>query len=530
MRHIPVWKPVIILISSLIALLYSAPSLMGNVPAWWPGWLPDKVVHRGLDLQGGLYLLYHVEVDKAVEQSAENLVDEVRRVLRKDHHSYRGVSRTGLATVTLTLSERSDAAAIRKVLEEEFPNATVEDDGPLQVIRVTLAEAHQKETRQFAVEQAIEVIRSRVDQFGVSEPTIQRQGEERILVQLPGLKDPRRAIDAIGRTARLEFHMVDDKGDLDAALQGRVPPGDVVLYGQERRQADGKETRTPYLLKKRAELTGDRLTDARVNIDQQYNEPYVLITFDRQGARKFAQLTGDHEGQRMAIVLDHQVYSAPVIREKIEGGRAQITGGFTPEEAHDLAIVLRSGALPAPISIMEQRTVGPTMGRDSINQGLLSCLIGGGLVMLFMVLYYRGFGLLANVAVLFNVLILLAVLVWLQATLTLPGIAGMVLLIGMSVDANVLIFERIREELRLGKNPLAAIDHGYDKAFVTILDSNITTLITTAVLYQFGTGPVRGFAVTLSIGLVASMFTAIFMTRVMLSMILKNRRPRTLSI
>ncbi len=271
------------------------------------------------------------------------------------------------------------------------------------------------------------------------------------------------------------------------------------------------------------------LTDARVNFTQ-YNEPYVSITFNRQGDRKFAQLTGEHVGERMAIVLDNVVFSAPVIREKIEGGRAQISGSFTTEESHDLAIILRAGALPAPVKIVEERTVGPTLGRDSVDQGLASILIGGAMVLLFMGIYYKGFGWLANMAVMLNVLMLMAALAMLQATLTMPGIAGAVLLMGMSVDANVLIFERIREELRLGKTPLAAIDHGYSRAFATILDSHITTLITGIVLYIFGTGPVRGFAVTLSVGLVISMYTAVFVTRVVLDMLLQGRHVKKLSV
>ncbi len=529
MRQLPIWKPAVIFFVTFFSLLYALPSLLGGVPGGWPGWLPDQVIQRGLDLQGGLYLLMHVETDKAVEQTAENLVDEIRGLLRKDRLRYRGVVRDGMDAVILKLSDRSDPPKVRQVLDKEMPNILREETSATQW-RLSLKPEERKEIRRFAVEQSIQTIRSRIDQFGVAEPTIQKQGEERILIQLPGLKDPARAIELIGKTARLEFKMLDEKGDLSAALNGRVPPGDILLYGEESDRNTGRTVRQPYLLKKRTVLAGDLLTDARVNFDPQFNEPYVAITFNRQGARKFGQLTGENVGKRMAIVLDKVVYSAPVIREKIEGGRAQISGSFTPEEAHDLAIVLRAGALPAPVKILEERTVGPTLGRDSVEQGLASILIGGALVLLFMVLYYKGFGLLANLAVVVNILILMAVLAALQATLTLPGIAGAVLLLGMAVDANVLIFERIREELRLGKTPLAAIDHGYDKAFSTILDANITTLITAVVLYQFGTGPVRGFAVTLSIGLMASMFTAIFMTRVVLALVVRKRRLTSVSI
>lgn len=520
----------VVVLATLVSFIYAAPTLLGGAPPWWPSWLPQQVIARGLDLQGGLYLLLHVESEKAVEQAAENMVDDVRAIMRKDKLRYRGVEHSGSGTLSVKLSQPSDAQSVQKALAAEIPNVQFSVNADGVTLTLGIDEKERINIRNFAVEQSIQTIRSRIDQFGVAEPTIQKQGDDRILVQLPGLKDPARAKALIGRTARLEFKMVDEKGDLAGALEGRVPPGDILLYGEQNDRTTGKMTRQPYLLKKRTVLSGDLLTDARVNFDSQFNEPYVSISFNRQGGRKFGELTGSHVGERMAIVLDNNVYSAPVIREKIDGGRAQISGSFTTEEAHDLAIILRAGALPAPVTVMEERTVGPTLGRDSIEEGTTSTLIGAGLVLLFMGIYYKAFGWLANVAVILNIVILLAILVWIQATLTLPGIAGVVLLMGMSVDANVLIFERIREELRLGKTPLAAIDQGYDTAFLTILDSNLTTLITGLVLFQFGTGPVKGFAVTLSIGLIASMFTAVFVTRVLLAMIVKNRRLKSLSI
>ncbi|MBF0622390.1 MAG: protein translocase subunit SecD [Magnetococcales bacterium] len=522
MRQVPIWKPLLLLLVGLLSLMYALPSLLGGVSEEWPDWLPGKVIHQGLDLQGGLYLLLHVHTDKAVEQASEGVVDEVRRVMREEKLRYRGVSRISQEEVEVKLSDRSDADAMRKVLSENILNTTLTEESAT-LWKLTLIKDEITRVRSAAVEQSLKTIRSRIDQFGVSEPTLQKQGDERILIQLPGLKDPARAKALIGRTARLEFKMVDDKGDLSSALDGRIPPGDMLLYGKS------GNANQPYLLKKRTVMTGENLKDARVSYDQ-YNMPYVAVAFDRKGGSKFARVTGENVKKRMAIVLDGTVYSAPVIQEKIEGGQARITGSFSPEEAHDLAIVLRAGALPAPVTIMEERTVGPTLGQDSVDQGLISVLIGGALVLVFMILYYKGFGLVANLAVVVNVMILMAILAAMQATLTLPGIAGAVLLLGMSVDANVLIFERIREELRLGKSPLAAIDHGYNKAFSTIMDANITTLITAIVLFQFGTGPVRGFAVTLSIGLMASMFTAIFMTRVIIALYFKNRRPKALSI
>nr|WP_176704646.1 protein translocase subunit SecD [Candidatus Magnetococcus massalia]CRH08250.1 Protein-export membrane protein secD [Candidatus Magnetococcus massalia]CRH08317.1 Protein-export membrane protein secD [Candidatus Magnetococcus massalia] len=527
MRQLPIWKPLLVLAVAVLALYYALPSMLsGSVPSW----LPQQKIHQGLDLQGGLYLLYDVKVEEAVKQASENMVDSSRNALRAERMRYRGIERVAGDRVVVRLAAKSDPDRIVTILTEAVREATVEYFEPEAQIRLTLKEEDKKEIRKFAVDQAIQIIRSRIDEFGVSEPSIQKQGQRRIIVQLPGIKDPDRAKSLIGRTARLEFKLVDEKGDVEAALNGRVPPGDMLLYQEDYDPATGEMKRFPMLIFKRTLLSGQHLQDARVNFDPQYNTPYVQIKFDAVGGRKFGQVTGEHVNERLAIVLDGKIYSAPNIQEKIEGGRASITGSFTQEEAHDLAIVLRAGALPAPLKILEERTVGPTLGADSVEQGLTSILIGGFLVILFMTLYYKGFGLLANLAVMLNVVILMAVLALLQATLTLPGIAGAVLLLGMAVDANVLIFERIREEIRLGKTPLAAIDHGYSKAFSTILDANITTLITAVVLYQFGTGPVRGFAVTLSIGLLASMFTAIFMTRVLLAMAVKNRRLKKLSI
>ena len=381
-----------------------------------------------------------------------------------------------------------------------------------------------------AVEQALETIRNRIDQFGVSEPDIRIQGERRILVQLPGIKDTKRAKGLIGKTALLEFKLLDEDHDVQAALNGNVPATSEILYEVKEDPATHHVRKIPFLVKKRTALTGAYLTDAKVQIDSQYNEPYVSITFDKKGARLFARITGENVKKRLAIVLDDNVYSAPVIQEKIEGGEARITGNFTTDEARDLAIVLRAGALPAPVKILEERTVGPSLGTDSIRMGLLSMIVGGLLVILFMAIYYKGSGLVADLALVLNILLIAGGLAGFGATLTLPGIAGIILTIGMAVDANVLIFERIREEMRLGKTPRAAVDAGYDRATLTILDANVTTLIAALVLFQFGTGAVKGFAVTLSLGVVASMFTALIATRVIFDYFLINRKIRTISI
>ena len=372
----------------------------------------------------------------------------------------------------------------------------------------------QNRSRRSAIDQALETIRNRIDQFGVSEPEITLQGTDRILIQLPGIKDPQRAINLIGQTALLEFKLVDDEGNVDEALKGRVPDGDIILYQRSVDPQTGAARKIPYLLKEKTLMTGEFLKDARVSLDSQFNEPYVSLEFDDIGAKLFEQITGANVKKRLAIILDNNVYSAPVIQERIAGGRAQITGRFDTDEANDLAIVLRAGALPAPGQDhrAEDRGSLPRTGLHP-NRGLSSILISAVLVVLFMIFYYRVAGVVADIALILNIVLTMATLAIFRATLTLPGIAGLVLSIGMAVDANILIHERIKEELRWGKTIRAAIDQGYHRAFSAIIDSNITTLIAGIFLYQFGTGPVRGFAVTLCIGILANIFTAVYITR-----------------
>lgn len=364
--------------------------------------------------------------------------------------------------------------------------------------------------------------------FGVAEPDIRPQGEDRIVIQLPGMDDPKRAVALIGKTALLEFKLVDDARTAEWALANSVPAGMEVLYERQVNR-DGSENRIPYLLKKVPLMTGEGLVDARV-VSGRLGEPEVSIAFDSRGARQFERITGEYIHRRMAIVLDGMVYSAPVIQAKIGGGRAVITGPGSHDDAQDLAVALRAGSLPAPVSVLEERTVGPTLGADSIKMGYQAGLLGLGAVILFMAVYYRRSGLIADMALLFNVPIILAVLAGFGATLTLPGIFGLILTLGMAVDANVLVFERIREELRAGKSPRAAVSAGFSRAFWTIFDSNLTTLITAMVLYQFGSGPIRGFAVTLSVGIISSMFTAVFFSRVVFDIMLRGRRVDRLSI
>ncbi len=520
------WKPILILLIVLGGIVYTLPSFY---PALWP----HKKINLGLDLQGGMHLVLEVATQKAVESTIERITQEMRSLLKKEHIRYVNLDRIEGSKISVTVRDPEAIEAFEKLLDNEFGDlrrvSQKKDDNGLTVV-LDIPEKEAEGIRRLAADQALETIRNRIDQFGVSEPDIRRQGENRILIQLPGIKDTQRAKDLIGRTALLEFKLLDESHDLQEALKGNVPPGSEILYKVDENPETGRVKKTPFLVQKRAQLTGAYLTDARVQIDSQYNEPYVSIDFDQKGARIFERITGDNVNKRLAIVLDNTVYSAPVIQEKISGGKARITGSFTTEEAKDLAIVLRAGALPAPVNILEERTVGPSLGSDSIRKGLISMIIGGILVVLFMMIYYKGSGLIADAALLLNVVLIAGGLAGFQATLTLPGIAGIILTIGMAVDANVLIFERIREELLLGKTPRAAVDAGYDRATLTILDANVTTLIAAVVLFQFGTGPVKGFAVTLSLGVLSSLFTALILTRSVFDYFLIHRKVRQLSI
>lgn len=376
-----------------------------------------------------------------------------------------------------------------------------------------------------AVDLGLEIIRNRIDQFGVREPSISRQGDKRIVVDLPGIEDPQSAVELIGKTALLEFKLVDEKGDIDKALQGNIPLEDEILYEYKNSE------REPYLIKKEALLSGSDIKDAGVEIGQ-WGEPYISLDFKPEAAEKFADITGQHVGERLAIILDNVIQSAPVIKIRISGGKAQITGNFTMEEANKLKIVLKSGALPIPFGIIQNTVVGPSLGKDSIQKGLLSGIIGFFAVILFMIFYYKKAGLIADAALLLNLLFILGALAGLKATLTLPGIAGIILIIGMSIDANVIIFERIREELKEGRAPRSAVDAGYNKALRTVLDANITTLIVALIilLLPFESGPVKGFATTLSIGILASLFTSIVVTRVIFNLLIAGKPIKKLSI
>ncbi len=516
----------------LMALLYLTPSLGRDLPSWWSSFLPQEKIQLGLDLQGGMHLILEVEVEKAVESHLERTVEDIKQDLRKQKIRYLELQRVGTEGLDVTLMRTDDKEKLQEMVANNYPDFEVGSgvsSGEGWRYRLVLNPHARERIMKMASDQALETIRNRIDQFGVSEPDIRPQDNHRILVQLPGIKDPERAVELIGKTAILEFKLLDEENSVDEALKGNLPPGREILYQVSTDPKSGR-SKIPFLLHKRSLLTGEYLTDARVRIDSQYNEPYVALSFDARGGRLFEKITGENVGKRLAIVLDDNVYSAPVIRDKISGGRAQITGNFTTDEARDLAIVLRAGALPAPVNILEERTVGPSLGKDSIDSGIKSMVIGGIVVILFMILYYRLSGVIADFALLLNILFIMAGLAFFGATLTLPGIAGIILTIGMAVDANVLIFERIREELRLGKPARAAIEGGYAKALVTILDANVTTFIAALVLFQFGTGPVRGFAATLSIGLVASFITAVFASRIVFDYLFVNLKWKKISI
>lgn len=520
------WRLVLILLVVISGIVYTLPS-------FFPGIWPHKKINLGLDLQGGMHLVLEVDTQKAVESTVERITQEIRTFLKKEHIRYVNLDRIEGSRISITLRAPEAIEKFEKLLDDEFENlrqvSRDQDDNGLTLV-LDIPDKEAEQIKRLAADQALETIRNRIDQFGVSEPDIRRQGEARILIQLPGIKDTQRAKDLIGRTALLEFKLLDESHDLQAALKGNVPPGSELLYQVKENKETGRITKVPFLVKRRTRLTGAYLTDARVQIDSQYNEPYVSIDFDKKGARIFERITEENVNKRMAIVLDNTVYSAPVIQEKIAGGKARVTGSFTTEEARDLAIVLRAGALPAPVIILEERTVGPSLGWDSIRKGLISMIIGGLLVILFMAVYYKGFGLVADAALMLNMVLIAGGLAAFQATLTLPGIAGIILTIGMAVDANVLIFERIREELGLGKTPRAAVSAGFDRATLTILDANVTTLIAALVLFQFGTGPVKGFAVTLSLGVLSSLFTALIVSRSVFDYFVIHRKIRHLSI
>ena len=527
MVYFPKWKVVLVLLVCLLGVAYSAPNFLPkSATEDLPGWLPSQQVNLGLDLQGGSHLLLEVEVDEVIRQYLEGIAESARGELRTARIRARGL---GVAdqVIGVTIADEKDVEKARGVLSQIEPGASVAVDGT----RITITPSDQTilDRRNSALQQSVEILRRRIDETGTREPTIQRQGDTRVLVQVPGLKDPERLKAIIGKTAKLTFQLVDVENSVSEARErGRVPPGSVLLEATEEDRAVGRQD--AYLVKRRVLVSGEDLVDAHQSFEQRTNQPVVSFRLNARGAKKFGDVTTKNVGRPFAIVLDRKVISAPVIREPIITGSGQISGSFTVQSAQDLALLLRAGALPAPIKILEERTVGASLGADSIAAGEIACVVGLIAVIIFMAVAYGRFGLMADIALVFNLLLILATLSIIQATLTLPGIAGIVLTVGMAVDANVLIFERIREEVRAGRTPISAIDAGYSRALTTIIDANVTTLIAAILLYAFGSGPVRGFAVTLAIGIATSMFTAIMVTRLMVVTWLRRTRPQELPV
>jgi preprotein translocase subunit SecD len=518
------WKVAAIVAVCLLGVLLSLPNLFS--PATLdklPSWIPRKQVSLGLDLQGGSHLLLEVDVKAAMAERLNGVVDAVRTKLREARVGYTNLGVQG-DTVVFNLRDRDRAEDVRRLIQEIDRDllTNIAADG-----NVVLRYSEQAfiAARKAMVDQSIEIVRRRVDETGTKEPTIQRQGEDRILLQLPGISNPEHVKSLLGRTAKMTFRLVDTNVSVADARGGRVPPGSEILQAEPGRERSGPDA---YVVQKRVMVSGDMLTKADATF--QNNEPVVSFQFNSIGARRFGEATRDNVGKPFAIVLDNKVISAPVIREAITGGSGVISGGFTVQSANDLALLLRAGALPAPLNILEERTVGPDLGADSIRAGTLACLIGVAGVILFMILFYGLFGIFANVALFFNLCLMLASLSLLGATLTLPGIAGIALTMGMAVDANILIYERVREELRAGRSVVSALDQGFKRAFGTIVDSHITTLVAGALLYWLGSGPVKGFAVTLSIGVLTSLWSAILVTRLQVVLWLRRTRPKTIPI
>ena len=519
------WKIILVLCVVGLGVCYTIPNFFAQKSTESvPGWFPHKQINLGLDLQGGSHLLLEVDVGVVLDEQLETLVDEVRIKLRAKGIGYTGLGRKG-EQVVLTVANSPDLEEVAELLETISDEVLVQAKTDGAVI-LELTETARREKILATLSQSIEIVRRRVDETGTSEPTIQRQGDDRILVQLPGIDDPERIKRLLGKTAKLNFRMVDEATPAADALQGQIPSGSELLYDVDRTKGEGEPR--PVVVRKRISVSGDNLVDAQPTF--QDNQPVVSLRFDAVGARKFGALTRDNVGKRFAIVLDGAVISAPVIREPIPGGSGIISGNFTTETAQDLALLLRAGALPAPLTILEERTVGPSLGADSVAAGKVASMVGMGLVIIYIIASYGLFGVAAVLALTVNMVLIIGALSILQATLTLPGIAGIVLTIGMAVDANVLIFERIREEVRNGRSPFSSVDIGFRQAFRTIVDANVTTLIAAILLFQFGSGPVRGFSVTLAIGIMTSMFTAIMFTRMLIVLWLRQVRPQTLPI
>jgi len=544
------WKVAFLVFIILIAGIILTPSLYKGAPKWMSKYIAPEGLNLGLDLQGGMHLVLKVDLEKAIENTLDLAASDLKEALGEKKITAVRTSSADLHKVVFTLPNTGVLETVRTLVADDFPNLNIDiqaEEGSFPRILLSLNSEEVDFIKKNAVIQSLEIIRNRIDQFGVAEPVIIRQGADEIVVQLPGVKDPERALSLIGQTAQLEFKLLDEESGVDPwqlisqaqssgkwqpgesrkklnlALQNALPQGTEIYFERNINPQTGAETKTPLLIKSQVMMTGEMVKNAQVRVGGNFNEPYVGLDLTGRGGKIFGQVTEKNVGKRFAIILDEVVRSAPVIREKILGGSAQISGNFTYEEATDLAIVLRVGALPAPVEIIQNLTVGASLGKDSIDKGLMSGLLGTVLVLVFMMVYYRLSGVIANLGLVLNILLLFAGLAALGATLTLPGIAGIILSIGMAVDANVLIFERMREEFAIGKSVKSGVEGGYDKAFWTIIDSQVTTLITALALFLFGTGPIKGFAVTLSLGITFNLVSTLFGTRLVYDILHSKR-------
>lgn len=566
------WRILVITLTTCIAIIVTIPSFIKELPEELKKILPRRSIKLGLDLKGGMHLIFNIDLEKALEANMGIISQDLKSKLNEEGISDAKI--TAGQTINVYLQDPSMQDLFRDIIKDKFPSLEIigsgEKDGGYY-FEVGLNEQEKRQLKERATEQALETIRNRVDQFGVAEPLIAKQGEDNIVVQLPGIKtdaEKEQAKKLIGKTALLEFKLVDDSNDylsqfkdklpegvfltyetiqdrsgtqknvpyllsssknkLLEFIKDKVPPDRIILIGEQKERETGRRDYRTYLLFKETLLTGSTLVDARAKFDR--FPPYIAIKFSSQGAERFYEITREHVGERLAIILDDIVHSAPRIKDVIAGGNAIIEGNFTDEEVKLLAIVLRAGSLPAPLKLIGEVTVGPTLGQDSISKGLKASLIGTIAVFLFMLYYYSFSGFIAALCLILNILLILAIMSLLQGTITLPGIAGIALTIGMAVDANVLIFERIKEELKIGKTPRAAVDAGFEKAFGTIFDSNLTTIIAAIALFLFGSGPIRGFGITLTLGLLANMFTAVFVAKVIYDYLLQKKKVKSISI
>ena len=498
MKNYPLWKATLVILVISLGIIFTLPTLLYKENS--NNWFFDNKINLGLDLQGGSYLLLEVQTEVLMQEELNNISDSIQFIAR------------GLQTNIINIISEEDEIQLRfsnndklEEIREKFKNnyrnvnVTIKNN----TMKIAINEIFKKNIKESAIKQSLEIVRKRIDESGTKEPLIQRSGKKRILLQLPGIKDPERIKELLGTTAKLTFHMVDDEDTL-SLKSNRAPFGKIIV-------ADFYNPEIKYLVEKKSRVGGENLVDAKASFDPQEGHA-VSFRFDTTGAQKFGKATSENVGKRFAVILDGVVITAPVINTAITGGSGIITGNFTSQEAADLSVLLRAGALPAPLSIIEERSVGPGLGADSIASGKIAAIIGMICVCIFMILIYGVFGLLANLSLIANLFIIVSLLGTIGATLTLPGIAGIVLTIGMAVDANVLVFERIKEEANKKTSALEAVKNGFDKALSTILDANITTLIAALLLFVFGSGPIKGFSITLSLGVLASMFTAIMFT------------------